>query len=77
MNWNWIDGYLERRSQPSMVNSHWGREQRSRFSLAGTFVPKGPFEEDYDPRMNANGGRVRGYELEDIGGRGRRDFLIF
>ena len=45
--------------------------------LGRDLCPKGPFEEDYDPRMNANGGRVIGYELKDIGGRGRRDFLIF
>jgi hypothetical protein len=27
--------------------------------------------------MNANGGRVIGYELKVIGGTGRRGFLIF
>lgn len=75
----------------SVVNSQWslglGKKHKilnSKFEtkklkklllLAGNFVLKGPYQEETEPRMNANGGRVIGYELEDIGERGRRDFL--
>jgi hypothetical protein len=57
---------------------------KKRLLLGRDLCPKGPFEEDYETVMNANGGRVIGYLLMVIGywllvigGRGRRGFLIF
>jgi hypothetical protein len=50
---------------------------KKRLLLGRDLCPKGLFEEDYETVMNANGGRVIGYLLLVIGGRGRRGFLIF
>ena len=45
--------------------------------LGSDLCPKGPFEEDYDPRMNVHGGRVIGYELKSYWGKRKKKFFDF